>query len=817
MGVIIAALALLVLALFFVFRTDWQPAFTGADGVTASRIQVVLDDANIPNRTNPAAGEVLVPAHLIDQARVAVLISPLMWNVGYNFRDAAAGYVREGEIAAMLARISFINSATMRLNIPNVPFYATHPVTSATASVQVSGLRPLTPSDGQSIALVVSRMVEGLTLDNITVFDDGLNILFDDGMPAATEVGGVAADLAFEIHIRQVLRNAVHAVLQPMFDEVNPAFFINIEWGAVNSVSTVFESPLGPGNTVGLHSWEEVIERSEMAQDGVGPTGSSFTQIQESERRANQLHNMTETIREWGNIPGQFLTDYSSVAIVLTDHHVYHQGRVTEMGLLGDLDWRGWEAEMGTGGLTTLPNHDELISLVSMATGIPRVQIIAQYRNHFIDDEAVPLLSQDNLLIMAAVLVFVLFAAFLLISRTRPEIIEETPPELYVEDMLMSSRLEEEKATEIDRNLEIQNTIEIKIKKYIDRIAAERPETLAQLMRNWTNHKAAILLIALGPKKSSAVFKHLKEDEIEAVTLEIAKAKLVMSDVTHDVLNEFYEMCLAQKHVTEGGVDHAKQILEEAVGEDKAAEIISKVSEKPKSKPKPFDFIKKVDANQILAFIQLEHPQVIALVLSHLRPAQASAILVKLSPAKRADVAKRIALMDKTSPDIIKEVEAILEKKLSGLDIDDYDTTIGGLDFVVNILNSMDRNSEKDILDTLQAEDGRLSEEIRKKMFAFGDIINMDNRSIQRVLREGVDNRDLAIALKGATSDMKTFIFNNMSKRLASMIQEEMDFVGPARKSDVEVAQQKVVDVIRRLHDNGEIIIGRGGGEELFV
>lgn len=338
--------------------------------------------------------------------------------------------------------------------------------------------------------------------------------------------------------------------------------------------------------------------------------------------------------------------------------------------------------------------------------------------------------------------------------------------------------------------------------------------SLADISELSGKEKAAILLITLGPEKSASVFRHLKEEEIETLTLEIANTNLIMPDVKEAVLNEFYQICLAQQFITEGGIQHAKQILERALGETRAFEIISKLTVALQARP--FDFIKKADASQILSFIQNEHPQIIALILSYLRPQQASQILVELNPEKQADVARRIALMDRTSPDVIKEVEKALEKKLSSMMMEDY-ATIGGVDSVVDILNSVDRSTEKNILEILEAEDQELSDEIRKKMFVFDDIINIDNRSVQRVLREGIDNKDLAIALKGAADEVKDLIFNNMSKRLVAMIQEEMEFMGPVRKSDVEEAQQKIVGIIRRLQDAGEIIVARGGGDDMIV
>ena len=325
--------------------------------------------------------------------------------------------------------------------------------------------------------------------------------------------------------------------------------------------------------------------------------------------------------------------------------------------------------------------------------------------------------------------------------------------------------------------------------------------------------KAAILLIALGPEKSSLIFKHLKEEEIEDLTLEIANTKSVTPQVKEKVINEFYEVCLAQQYIAEGGIGYAKELLEKALGADKAMDVIGKLT--ASLQVKPFEFVKKTDASQLLNFIQDEHPQTIALILSYLSAGQAATILGALIPEKQAEVARRIATMDRTSPDVIKEVERVLESKLSSLVNQDY-TIIGGVDAVVEILNTVDRGTEKHIMETLEVEEPELADEIRKKMFVFEDILLLDDRAIQRVLRD-VDNNDLAIACKGSTEEVQNVIFSNMSKRLAEMIREDMEFMGPVRMKDVEEAQQKIVNIIRKLEDSGEIVISRGGGDEIVV
>jgi len=325
--------------------------------------------------------------------------------------------------------------------------------------------------------------------------------------------------------------------------------------------------------------------------------------------------------------------------------------------------------------------------------------------------------------------------------------------------------------------------------------------------------KAAVLFIIIGPEKSSKVFKYLKEDEVEQLTLEIANTKNIPPSLKDEVLDEFYEVCLAQQYVTEGGVGYANDLLEKSFGADKAKEIIGKLTDS--LQVRPFEFVRKTDPSQLLNFIQDENPQTIALILSYLSAGQAATIVGALSPDKQADVAKRIAQMDRTSPDTIRDVEHVLERKLASLVNQDY-TIAGGVDAIVEILNTVDRGTEKHIMDTLEIEEPELADEIRRKMFVFEDILSLDDRSIQRVLRE-VENNELATALKSANEEVQNVIFNNLSKRLVAMIKDDMDFMGPVRLKDVEEAQQKIVNIIRKLEDSGEIVISRGGGDEIVV
>ncbi len=325
--------------------------------------------------------------------------------------------------------------------------------------------------------------------------------------------------------------------------------------------------------------------------------------------------------------------------------------------------------------------------------------------------------------------------------------------------------------------------------------------------------KAAILLISLGPEYSAQIFKHLSNEEIEELTLEIANMRKVSPEEKEKVLEEFHDVCLAQEYISEGGINYAKDVLEKALGSQKAMDIINKLT--ASLQVKPFDFARKADPKQLLNFIQNEHPQTIALILAYLSDSQSAQILSALPQEKQSEVAQRIAIMERTSPEVIREVELVLEQKLSSLVNQDY-TSAGGIQSIVDILNSVDRGTEKNIMDTLEIQDVELAEEIKKRMFVFEDIITLDSTSIQRFIRD-IDNKELAVALKGATDEVADIIYANMSKRMAEMIKEDMDFMGPVRLKDVEESQQKIVNIIRKLEEAGEIIISRGGGDEIIV
>ena len=325
--------------------------------------------------------------------------------------------------------------------------------------------------------------------------------------------------------------------------------------------------------------------------------------------------------------------------------------------------------------------------------------------------------------------------------------------------------------------------------------------------------KAAILLITLGPDMSSQVLKGLKEDVVEQLTLQIANMRKVTPAEKDIVMEDCYQMSLAEDALSQGGVDYARDLLEKSLGSHKAVEILNRLQGALQTVP--FDFIKRADPHQLLTFIQNEHPQTIALILAHLSPDHAANIVRQLPQETQIDVTRRIAMMERATPDVIMEVERVLERKISSVFTQEY-AAAGGVRAVAEILNRMDRSTEKVVMEKLEEESPELADDIKRLMFVFDDIMLIDDRAVQMVLRD-VDQKDIVLALKGASDQVKSKILKNVSARSRQMILEDMEVMGPVRLKTTEEAQQKIVNQIRRMEETGEITVARGGESEVFV
>lgn len=325
--------------------------------------------------------------------------------------------------------------------------------------------------------------------------------------------------------------------------------------------------------------------------------------------------------------------------------------------------------------------------------------------------------------------------------------------------------------------------------------------------------RSAIIVTAIGSENAADVYKHLSDDEVERLTLEVSSLPFVDSPTVEEILNEFYELCLTQKVMTDGGVEYARDVLEKAFGAETAERLMAKISKKMQSKS--FAFVRKSDYKNLLAIVQNEYPQTIALILSYATPDQASQVLAELPKEKRVDVVERMAKMDSTSPETIRSIEEMLERKFSA--VVSMDTSeVGGINFVADVLNKVDRANEKYIFDELSARDPALVDEIKKKMFVFEDIVSLDSMAIQRFIRE-CETKDLAVAIKGSNSTVSACLYANMPQRMQESIQQEIEYMHNIRMHDVEEAQQRIVGIIRHLEEEGELVISKGGEDEIIA
>ncbi len=333
-------------------------------------------------------------------------------------------------------------------------------------------------------------------------------------------------------------------------------------------------------------------------------------------------------------------------------------------------------------------------------------------------------------------------------------------------------------------------------------------------IQEYTNmQKAAAVMIALGSREAAEVYKHLREDEVEQLTIEIAKISRLPSEEMKAIVDDFYGLCLAQKVIAEGGLEFARDVLEKAFGAQQAVSYMERVTKSLKTKS--FDFIRKADYKSLLNILQNEHPQTIALILSYARAEQASQVISELAPDLRIEVIERIAKLDRASPEMISIVEKILAKKFGSIISVDL-MELGGINHVADIMNNVDRGTEKQIFDELGLKDPELADNVRKLMFVFEDIVFLDDMSIQRFLRE-IDSKDLAVALKGTNAEVSAVIFNNMSKRMQETIASDIEFLHNVRLRDVEAAQQRIVDAIRKLEEEGELVISKGGKDDVIA
>lgn len=341
----------------------------------------------------------------------------------------------------------------------------------------------------------------------------------------------------------------------------------------------------------------------------------------------------------------------------------------------------------------------------------------------------------------------------------------------------------------------------------------EKPKNSAPRVELSSQEKAAAVIVSLGADKASQLYKYMEPDDVEQLTIEVAKLGFLGYEQTEEVLNEFYQMCLSNKAVTEGGLEYARAVLEKAYGPQTAEELLGKVTKSLKNRQ--FSFMDKADERSLFSALQNERAQTIALVLSHVEASKAAGVIAQLDEKRQIKVVENMAKIESVSPMALKIVEADMRNKFSNI-VTSSNVKVGGVDYVADVMNNLDRSSEKNIFDGLSAYDQELADEIRKRMFVFEDIITMDDRSVQRFVRD-CDPRDLVLALKASNQEVAAKLFSNMSTRMAQSIQDDLEITTNVRMKDVEEAQQRIVDIIRGLEEKNEIIILKGGKDDIIA
>ncbi|MDE6880990.1 MAG: flagellar motor switch protein FliG [Oscillospiraceae bacterium] len=327
------------------------------------------------------------------------------------------------------------------------------------------------------------------------------------------------------------------------------------------------------------------------------------------------------------------------------------------------------------------------------------------------------------------------------------------------------------------------------------------------------SQKAAAVIVSLGADKASLLYQYMEPEDVEALTLEVARLGMLDAETTEAVLTEFYQACMTNKAVTEGGLEYARAVLEKAFGSQAAVSLLEKVTKSLKNRE--FAFLNKADVKSLYSALQSERPQTMALVLSYVDPDKAAGVIEQLPPERQVRVVESIATMESASPAAIKTIEKEMERKFSSI-VTSSNVKVGGIDYVANIMNNLDRSSEKSIFDGLAINNAELADEIRKRMFVFEDIVTLDNRAVQKVLAS-CDQRDVVLALKTANSDVANKLFSNMSSRLAESVRDDLEITTNVRAKDVEDAQQRIVGIIRNLEENGEIVIMKGGKDDIIA
>ena len=815
-----SVLVIIVVSLVFLTGPHYTPLYTNLNTQDAASIAAYLKNQKIPYQIADDGSTIMVPDAQKYQIRLDLANNNLpsggnvvgfesfdQTHFGETETEEQVRYIAalQGELERTIGQIDGVEGVRVHLVQPADSLFV-QDQKDATASV----LLKLTPGyslqDSQVLGIthLVCGAVEGLKPANVTVIDTSGNILSNDA--SISDQGQMSTD---QIKIKQDYENQLAASIQSMLERVvGPGKVIVRANATLNFDQVQIDTENYGDKQVQSDHTIQTTSGNTTAQGAPGTASNVPIYPQISTQGGAQAQTTDKT------------TNYD--VDTQTEHQVVAPGQIKQLSLSVVVD-----------GQLDPVQQKQIEDMVSSAAGIipargDQLTVAGMPFNNQAATQAqqeIDLAQREHTYLNGFYILLALIFAFLVVSYARKSWpkpgVQSYAGSVSVEDLLADKRvlrrIEEEQGSETQQVLE--QLREQAKSKPDETLAALKVLALRRLGGDGVpkklsgKQKAAVLLLSLGDSIAAEIIKSLREDEVEQIFFEIASLGKVSDEMITQVSQEFYDISLASGYINYGDIEHARDLLEKALGAEKAGGMIKNLT--ASLRVRPFDFARKADPAHLINYIQDENPQTIALILAHLDPEQAAILISELEPDKQAEVAYRMAVMDSTSPRIIREVEQVLEKQLSAVVTRDY-TSSGGVKAVVEILNRVDRATEKKIIEDLEDRDSDLAEQVKKLLFVFEDIVQLDDRYVQIVLRE-VDTHDLAMALKGATDSLSHKIEHNISKRAADNLKEEIQFLGPVRIRDVEDAQQKIVSVIRVLEDQGQIIISRGDDSQLVV
>lgn len=872
-GGLVAALALAIGLGIYLNRTEWVVLISDADPKDAAAVAAKLKELKVPYQPTGDGYTINVPKSEEYTAKLALAEAglPKGGNVGLEIFetpkfgatdfDRKVNYLRaqQGELERALARISEVDYANVKLAIPDKSVFLRdqNPVT-ASVLIKPKTNQKLRADQVVGIVNFLANSVEGLKPENVTVVDDTGRLLSNGAADALTGQDADEDQLKRQQTLEHQMEQKVQTLLEPIFGPGNVVARVNLE---LNLDASRIETKTVGASTPKQSSSEHESTHGVQNADGTRPADANaaptYQEQTEGSGTTDTWSSKNSTEYEVGGrtettvvSPGAVKRVSAAITINRADLTADETARIkeiaagatgsatTDVAVLNMSFSSGQQAEPVSAGAEMLQKYGlpvagglAILSLLGIGALMLRRRREAQ------EAAAAPALATE----LGAV-PMVGTTLDVALGRTP----DEEPGEGQQETGPAAEAAEEGPGNQADEGTDTQSArqqlelviaskprrqviignqeIPEQLMTLIEELA-ETPDVCAKVLQDWLRgptpssskmtgrQKVAHICINVGPDLSAGIIQHLADEEIEMVTVEIARAQKITAEERDDLLQEFIEQATAEKYVHSGGIDYARTLLSKALGERKAGEILQRLTGHLRTKP--FDAARRSDPSQLAGFLENEHPQTIAVVLAHLSPDKAAIVLSGLPPERHADIIRRVATLDPTSPEMLREADRVLERKLSNV-VAQESAAAGGVSWAVDVLNRVDRSTERQIMEQLGSTEPELANEISQQMFLFEDIVNLDDRTVQRILREVDMSTDVPLALKTAKEDVWRKVTNNISKRAAENLKESVELLGPVRIRDVEEAQARIVAAIRKLDEQGEIMLSRGGEDEFI-